>query len=895
VSDRAFNTRGSSDPNNPFTIAVFKGGADCTAGRHNRPADGYCALSPIRGTPPRPGNHKVPTIGAFRFGAVVAGLIAALAWSYYPRLQSRSAHPPEFHAWSGTRPEIIRSARAVVPKRARLLLDADWRFSLGDFPGARKVGFDATSWRPIDLPHDWSIEQAIDSTAPGRDRVGFFRTGVGWYRRAFTAPGAWRGQRVILEFEGAYMNTEVWINGASLGRHPYGYTPALYDLTSHLRWNAENVIAVRVDNRPQPNTRWYSGSGIYRHVWLYILAPVHIVPDGVFVTTTDLSPIRATLHAETTVRNDSKEAQTVVVETSVQDPEGHVVAFASSGLTLPPGGEATARPRLQLAGPRAWSPESPALYGAASRLVINGRISDSTLTMFGIRTVRVSPEEGLKFNGRLLKLIGGNVHHDNGPLGAAAFDRAEERKVELLKAAGFNAVRTAHNPPSPAFLDASDRLGLLVIVDAFDGWAKPKGPYDYSVAFDEWWRRDLDAMVRQARHHPSVLMWSIGNEVSERGTPAGVRIARQLSHRIRELDPSRPVTLAMNGMGERDWRKIDGLFAGLDVAGYNYELHRHRADHARLPRRMIVATESYQSEIFANWAVVHDQPYVVGDFVWSALDYLGESGLGRAFPATQPVVNHWKPSPFPWHGTVCGDLDLTGWRKPVSHYRAILWDRGERLYAAVLVPSPSGRPWSLSPWALAPALPSWTWPGHEGEPLTVEVYSRHDAVRLYLNGQLLGEKPTTRREQFKATFEVRFAPGTLRAVGVGRGREVESFQLKSSGAAAALRLTADRAVLRADGQDLAFVTVEVVDAQGQLVPPADLPVRFALKGPATIAGTGSGDMESPESYRANPRRVYQGRAIIVIRAAPQAGIVKLTATAEGVAPAEVTLRSLPKR
>jgi len=777
--------------------------------------------------------------------------------------------------------------------RERLSLDAGWRFSLGDAPGAYQPGFDATSWRRVDLPHDWSIEQPPDPAAPGAGNVGFFPTGVGWYRRAFTAPKAWRDQRIALEFEGVYMNAEVWLNGVSLGRHPYGYTPVFYDLTPHLKLNAVNILAVRVDNSPQPNTRWYSGSGIYRHVWLHVTAPVHVVPHGVFVTTTELSPTRATLRAETTVRNDSNQPLIAVVETSIRNSDDHAVAFARSELTLAPGSEATVAPTLQLPRPGAWWPDSPVLHRVAIRVRVGHRTVDDMLTPFGVRTVSVSPESGFVLNGRPLELIGGNVHDDLGPLGAAAFDRAEERKVELLKAAGFNAVRTAHNPPSPAFLDACDRLGLLVVDEAFDGWAKAKTAHDYSVAFNNWWRRDLEAMVRRDRDHPSVVLWSIGNEVPERGSAAGTRIAQQLTRRIRELDPSRPITAGMNGLGEKDWRSIDPLFATLDVAGYNYELGRYRADHARLPRRVIVAAESYQSQTFDNWAIARDQPYVIGDFVWSALDYLGESGIGRVFPPAQPVVMHWGGNQFPWHGAACGDIDLTGWRKPVSHYRAILWDRGEKLYAAVLVPSPAGRPWNVSPWTVPPALPSWTWPGYDGKPLTVEVYSRYDAVRLYLNGQLLGEKLTTRAEQFKATFAVRFAPGMLRAVGVQAGREVESFQLTTAGAPAALRLRSDRARLRADGQDLAFVTVEVVDAQGQLVPQADRPARFALEGPAAMAGIGSGDMASRESYRANPHRVYQGRAIVVIRAAERAGTIKLSATAEGMAPAEITLRSLP--
>ena len=787
---------------------------------------------------------------------------------------------------------LLFAARASAGTRERILLDPAWRFHLGDAPGAEQPGYDDAAWRVVNLPHDWSIEGTVDPQAPGAGGDGFFPMGLGWYRRRIAVPAAWSRRRVMVEFEGVYENATVWINGHDLGLHPYGYTSFWLDLTPYLRPGAVNVLAVRVDNSEQPNSRWYTGSGIDRHVWLVVTDSVHLVPWGVFVSPIEATAAAAQIRVETTVRDDSDAPAAVEVETRLEDAGGRTVAAVFRPAALAPHADVSVSGIAVLPHPRLWSPDTPVLYRAVTRVQVGGRVVDEVTTAFGVRTVAVSAAHGFELNGRALKLVGGSVHADNGPLGAAAFDRAEERRIELLKAAGFNAVRTAHNPPSPAFLAACDRLGLLVIDEAFDCWAQGKTAHDYHTVFQDWWRRDLDSMVRRDRNHPSVVFWSIGNEVYERGTPEGAPIARELTGFIRALDPTRPLTAGLNGLGPTgDWTRLDPVFATLDVAGYNYELARAAADHARLPARVIMATESYQSEAFANWATANACPYVIGDFVWSAMDYLGEAGIGRVFPPGQPVVKHWQANQWPWHGAECGDIDLTGWRKPASHYRAIVWDRGERLYAAVRVPTPDGRPWNLSPWSMPPARPDWTWPGDEGQPFKVDVYSRHDAVRLYLNGRLLGEKPTTRAEEFRAAFTVPYAPGVLEAVGVEGGRETESFLLATAGPAARLRLTADRPRIRADGEDLAFVTVEATDRAGRRRFDADSEVQFTLDGPGVIAGIGTADMTTLESYQANPHRLFQGRALVVIRSTPEAGRLTLTASAPGFPDAMVIVRS----
>lgn len=779
-------------------------------------------------------------------------------------------------------------------RAAEIPWDAGWLFHLGDSPGAEATGWTDGDWRRLDLPHDWSIEGTTSPAEPSAGGGGFFPTGTGWYRKKFAAPESWRGQRVSIEFDGVYRNSEVWLNGVSLGRRPSGFARFRYDLTPGLNIGAENVLAVRVDNSAQPNSRWYAGSGITRHVRLHVADPVHLAPDGFFARTTSLSVDGAEVQFTLEIRNTTDTHQEVATEIVLIDPAGRNAGVIRASMEAAPNG--TFRPVLTaaLADFWPWSPDSPALYRAVTRVFAGGRLTDHQEHTFGVRTVRVSAGRGFELNGVPLELFGGNTHDDNGPLGTAAFDRAEERRAELLKAAGFNAIRTAHNPPSPAFLAACDRLGLLVLVEAFDGWKSRKLAQDYGRDFDEWAVRDLDAMILTHRNHPSVVMWDIGNEPYERGRESGAAIAKRLADRARELDPSRPVTAGINGLGKNvAWSGVDPLMAALDVAGYNYEIAHHAEDHARLPERVIMVSESYHTETFANWSIVQAQPYVIGDFVWSALDYLGEAGIGRVFPPDEPSRPHWVGSHHPWHGAACGDIDLTGWRKPYSHYRAIVWDRGEKLHAAVRVPSPDGRPWNVSLWAPPPLLAHWTWPGHEDRELTVEVYSRHESVRLYLNDRLLGEKPTTRAEEFKTVFPVPYQPGTLRVTGVQAGREVETFTLATAGASAQLRLTADRTSLQADGQDLAFVTVEVTDAAGRVVPQAADSVTYTLAGPGVIAGIGSADLTSTESYRANPRRVHQGRALIVIRTTATAGELVLTATATGFQPARLAWPTAP--
>jgi beta-galactosidase len=689
------------------------------------------------------------------------------------------------------------------------------------------------------------------------------------------------------------MNATVYINGHNLGTHPYGYTTFFHDLTPHLKPGADNVLAVRVDQSKHRNSRWYAGSGIYRHVWLHATDPVHVAQWGTSVTTPEVGTSRAKILVSTSVENESGQEANVTLETVIQDNAGKIVGRATQTARVPvhPGQASMVHQDISVEQPEPWSPESPRLYRAVTRVMREGQSVDEVSTTFGIRSIEWSAEKGFLLNGKPVKMMGGCVHHDHGPLGAAAFDRAEERRVQLLKESGFNAVRTSHNPPSPAFLDACDRLGMLVMDEAFDCWSKGKNPFDYSVAFQDWWRKDIDAMVLRDRNHPSVVMWSIGNEIPERGEPLGAQEAKMLADYLRGLDRTRPITSALNFIPGK-WSDTDGFYSALDIAGYNYNLNNHVEDHQRVPSRVMACTESYPQSMFDYWAMVNDFPYIVGDFVWTAVDYLGESGLGRwYYRDPKDTSREGYGAPFPYHGADCGDIDICGNRRAMAHYRNIVWNRGEKLFLGVRQPPPEGKELRVTRWGAYPVFTSWTWPGMDGKPLEVEIYSRAETVRLYLNDRVIGENPVTRAEKFKANFTVSYAPGTLRAVAMQDGRAIAESVLKTAGDAVQIRLTANRASLQADGQDLSFLSVEVVDAHGQPHPNADIPVTFSVQGPGVIAGVANADLTSEEPYHANQRKLFRGKALVVVRTMRKGGAITLTAVAPGLKSATIRMAS----
>ena len=817
---------------------------------------------------------------------------------------------------------------AAETPRQHLRIDDDWKFFLGDPKDASTTDFADSGWRAVTLPHDWSIEGKMDPKAPMGGHGGFLPAGVGWYRYHWQAPADWKGKRVRVEFEGVYMNAEVYLNGRKLDSHPYGFTSFFVDLTPALKAGAGNVVAVRVDNSAQKNARWYTGSGIYRHVWLDVTNPVQVAPWGVFVSVPKADAKAAQISVQTTLLNQTADTKPVRIITALLGPDGAEIGHSETSVDLTASVSREIKQEIALIHPPLWFPETPQLSTVVTDVIVDDKTVDEVTTRFGVRALAWSAEKGLTLNGKTYKLAGGCIHDDNGILGACAFDRAEERKVELLKAAGFNALRMAHNPPSPAFLDACDRLGMLVLDEAFDCWVIGKNTYDYHVIFKDWWQRDIDSMVMRDRNHPAVVMWSIGNEIPGVFSAMGNEYSPKLAREIHSLDTTRPVTNGIAGWpaGIRvpqssaskgpAWASTDSATAvaanpkdpaswtSLDIVGSNYRLPGHIARHAQFPDRVLVGTES-NPPLGEPYRVL-DNTFVVGDFVWAAQDYLGEVGLGRWFyegDPTEPMVAHKNQPPttfhpiahgsdelYPWRGATCGDVDLLGNSKPAAHLRNIVWNRGEKLYLAVRQPEDDKKIIIYGGYSWFPAWENWTWPGREGKAMSVEVYSRYPSVRLYLNDKLVCEMPTTRKEGYEAIFKLTYQPGIVKAVGVENGKESETMQLETVSAPASVKLSADRSTIHADGQDLSFIQVDVLDRQGRLQPNANELISFTLTGPGTIAGLGNALLKSTELFQGTTCHVYHGRALIVLRGSKTTGTLHLKAASPGLASSSVAIR-----
>jgi len=807
------------------------------------------------------------------------------------------------------------SAGSRIQDKRDQLFDDSWRFHLGDVSGAAQEKFDDSSWRLLDLPHDWSIEDLpartfsdIDEAlwqpqgtpsrsgpfdrelSPGQMATGYVVGGTGWYRKTFSLSHLPANRLFEIRFDGAYMDADVWLNGEHLGNHPYGYTSFSYDITPHLHRDAANTIAVRIRNEGK-TSRWYSGSGIYRHVWLTATGSVRVPLWGVHVRTPEITSSTAAIQITTKVENRSDVSQTTTVRVMLTAHDGGAVESRDVSKEVSAKSTAEAEHSFRLQSPVLWSPDDPKLYRAEIHLLVENEAIDQTSIVFGIRKIEVDATQGLRINGKPLKLKGGCLHHDNGFLGAACIDRAEERRVELMKANGYNAIRTSHNPPSPAFLDACDRLGILVIDEAFDMWQEAKNPDDYHRFFDEWWERDLSSMVLRDRNRASVIFWSIGNEIHERAEPKGVEIAGHLVTKVKQLDESRPVTMAVCSFWDypgRQWQDVQPAFTHLDVGGYNYEWKQYEPDHEKYPTRVMMGTESFPMEAFENWQAVLKHPYVIGDFVWTGMDYLGEAGIGHSVLEGDPDAFN---GAYPWFNAFCGDVDLIGGKKPQSYFRDVVWGIST-IEIAVQRPLPVGRKEKVSKWGWSDELRSWTWPGFESRSLKVRVYTAGDRVRLLLNGKEIATTSVSSDTKLTAEFSVPYEAGELRAVALHNGKEIGSRSLRTVGAPSKLSLSPDRKQIRADRNDLAYVNVEVQDAEGNLVPDAMVLVRFSMQGVGSLAAVGSANPKDVASFRQPHHRTFQGKCLAVIRPNGPKGSISIQATAEGLASATTKIDCL---
>lgn len=794
----------------------------------------------------------------------------------------------------------------------RELFDTGWEYA----EGSPFFGLLTVPTQPVTLPHDASIGKPRKADYPCGAGGAYAWNGVITYRKRFPAPTAWQGQRVQLEFEGVMMHAEVFINGHLVANHPYGYTSFLADLTPHVQLGQDNEIIVVANNSAQPNSRWYTGTGIYRHVWLRTGGALHIPVWGVFVTTPEVDPALSMVAISTELANTTGTTAAVTVRALITNADHKVVAQGEINVTSAANATIIARQQLPMIHAELWSVDRPYLYTLTTELVVEGAVVDRERTTFGIRSITVDALRGFRLNGAPLKLKGGCIHHDHGLLGAASYDRAEERKVELLKAAGFNAIRSAHNPPAPALLDACDRLGMLVIDESFDSWRVGKSANDYHLYFDAWWQRDTESMVKRDRNHPSVIMWSIGNEIVETFEKSdGALWSQRQAEFVRALDATRPVTQGIRMLFEEmlarmaefgatsmdeamnlpdpdpateGWGPRSATFVQpLDVVGYNYLTHRYDYDREEYPERVICGTETFPYRAFASWAAALRNPNAIGDFVWTAIDYLGESGIAQV-SIDQPLTAFH--APYPYHLANCGDFDICGFKRPQSYFRDILWGVRREPYIAVLPPEYTGKKLRFSPWGWEPVSANWCFPGQEGRLTRVDVYAADEEVELLLNGVSLGRQVAGAAQQNKVTFMVVYTPGTLEAVAYQNGRATGRTALTTAGAPAALRLTADRANIRAVAGDLSYVTIEIVDGAGIIVPHAAHQVTVEVTGAGELIAIGTPNPLSEELYVGTQRTAYEGRLLAVVRSRGQAGELHLRALAEGLPPAELRLR-----
>ena len=778
----------------------------------------------------------------------------------------------------------------------KVSFNQNWRFNLGDVSNAQDTGFNDSQWRRLDLPHDWSIEGEFREDAPAGTGGGALPGGLGWYRKTFTVPLTSKGKLIFIEFDGVYRNSEVWINGHYLGKRPYGYSTFEYELTPHLIYGGgPNVIAVKVDNSQQPNSRWYSGSGIYRNVWLTTLDPVHVEHWGTYVTTPEVNTASATVVFKTQVNNGSKSAAPVNLTTIILDATGREVARQTEKGVVAKDQHATVSQTLKVPSPMLWSDERPYLYKVVSQLDQGGRIVDRYETPLGIRTFRFDINKGFFLNGKPVKIRGVCNHHDLGSLGAAVNSRAIERQLEMLKAMGVNGIRTSHNPPAPELLDLTDRMGFIVMDEAFDIWKIAKTKYDYHLDWDEWHKRDLEDMVLRDRNHPSIIIWSIGNEVMEQwnNNPAGGTITRELTAIVRNLDRTRPITSATNGVtrdnkvimeGDLDLigpnyhhtkiPELQKLFPGRPIIGAETNSSVHmRGSYAmpsdeirRWPRKdedILKLSPTYECSSYDNstanwgsgheetWKLVKNHDFFSGMYIWTGWDYLGE------------------PTPFPWPAvsSYFGIIDLAGFPKDPFYFYQSEWTNTPVLHV----------------------FPHWNWkPGEKID--VVAYYNNADEVELFLNGRSQGTK-RKQGDDMRVFWRLAFEPGTLKAVSRKNGQVVLAREVRTAAEPARIVLVPDRKTIKADGVDLSFVTVNIVDQNGTLVPLADNLVKFEISGEGSIAGVDNGNQISHESFKGKQRKAFHGMALAIVQAKPKAGRIVLKATADNLAPATVVINT----
>jgi len=786
--------------------------------------------------------------------------------------------------------EASASPRTADPTRQRLPFDASWKFHLGDVSGGESPSFDDSSWQQLDLPHDWSIAGPFREDNPSGPHGAYLPGGIGWYRKAFTMPSRDQGRNVEVQFDGVYMNSDVWLNGHHLGLRPYGYVSFAYDLTPYLHFGSEpNVLAVKVDNSMQPNSRWYSGSGIYRHVWLTKAAQLRVDNWGTFIHASTFSPESAELEVFTRLRNHRPATSAAVLVTRILDAAGNLQCEARQPCSVPGNATSSLTQSMRLEKPRLWSPDQPVLYTAVSQILEGQSLVDEYTTPFGVRSATFDADRGFLLNGHPVILKGVCIHHDLGALGAAFHEPAMQRRLRLLKDMGCNAIRMSHNPPAPQLLDMCDRMGFLVIDEAFDEWRVGKQgiPYGYHLYFDQWAQKDLASMIERDRNHPSIILWSLGNEIPDKGRAEGVATAKMLVDIVHRLDPSRPATCAINSIEQANKSGFSDVF---DVVGYNGgggSSFQYDADHARYPHRKIYGSEaphtaqtrgtyvsdenycsSYDSCFLrmnceGAWKLLRERPFVAGAFRWAGIDYLGEPIPHQRFHTA------YRQKPWPARSGDFGVIDTCGFQKDIYYFYQSQWTSKPMLHI----------------------LPHWNWEGMEGKTVFVWCYTNCDSVELFLNDRSLGVQRTVTTSGYHLAWQVPYAPGVLRAVGTRAGAIACRGEVRTAGTPARLLLAADTNTLRADGNDLAHIAVTVADAAGVMVPGAGHLIRFDVQGEGRILAVDNGDPLSHLDLGGREMTAFRGKCLAVVQSTKRPGNITLRAHAGGLEDGQLVLTS----
>lgn len=774
--------------------------------------------------------------------------------------------------------------------------------------------------KEITVPHDAMFEKNAHADSLNGGNTGYYDGGFYNYVKTLHAPVEYKEKTVLLKFEGVYMNAMVYINGELAGKNMFGYSTFYVPLNDFLRYGEENEIRVQVRNGAMTNSRWYSGGGIYRDVYLLVSDVTHLVPEGVQIKTAEADEALAVLDIATEVKTRKYAPSRVVLETVIRDAEGNEVAKERSPFVLFEQEERVIKQRVTVDNPERWSDENPSLYTCISNLYVDGELADEAETTFGIRTLQVDAKRGLRVNGETVKLRGACIHHDSGLLGAATYEDAQFRQIKRLKEAGFNAVRMSHHPMAPAMLRACDRLGMYVMDETFDMWNRMKSDYDYGLYFQEWWEKDVTAMVRKDFNHPAVILYSVGNEIPEIGTPHGSKVCHELCAKIKSLDDTRFTLAGINGVfaagdkvdqivsdvvsdlqqsGEIEGNvndfmtlmdghlddivvhpaiseRLEMACSPMDIAGYNYMTARYEGDSKAYPNRVMVGSETYPPEIARNWDLVEKLPQVIGDFTWTGWDYLGEAGVG--VPAYQWGEGGFGAK-FPCQLAYVGDFDITGIRRPLSYFREIVFGLRKNPYITVQNPRRYGEHLIKTPWIMSDNVSSWTWSGCEWNPVIVEVYAPGTEIELFRNGESLGRQASGKAVGYRALFVTTYEPGALTAVAYENGLEIGRMDLTTAGEDCKFVFGAEEIL-----DELIFVPVAYRDAAGTVAADIDQTIRLAVSGDAELVGFGSGNPKPASNPEKHVTQTFLGRAMIILKKTAEAENVVLTLTAEnGVA------------